>query len=293
VVSIVIVNFNGGSHTRNCLAALAAHPPAVPHEIILVDNGSTDDSAARVREEFPGVKLLALGRNPGFGAANNAGVRESTGDHLFFLNNDTLFGSDPVGPLCLLLAAHPDWGVVGPRLRNADGTFQLSFGRFPSFAAERRTRAEMRLLRKRDAGALRDFESRYSETTAVDWISGAAMLVRREAFEAAGGFDEGYFLYFEDSDLCRRIAGKGYRTMYEPSLELTHLGGVSYAPNDPAIAFEYRRSQLRYYDAHNSPLERLLVRLYLLASYGSRFLLRRDPAHCRRVLGLLFRRRSA
>lgn len=291
MVSIIIVNFNGGGHTRNCLVSLAAHPPAVPHEIILVDNGSTDGSREMAGADFPTVKILPLGRNPGFGAANNAGAREAEGEHLFFLNNDTLVAEDIVSPLSLLLDAHPDWGVIGPRVRNPDGSFQLSFGRFPTPGGERRTRREMRLLRKRDPATLADFEIRYARTTPVDWISGAALFARREAFDAVGGFDEGYFLYFEDADLCRRIARAGFAVIHEPARSLVHLGGMSYEPNDASVALEYRRSQLRYYAAHNPPHQRMLLRIYLFSLYLLRLLRRRDPAHCLGVLGLLFRRR--
>ncbi len=288
MLSIIIVNFNGGGHTRNCLASLAAHPPGVPHEIILVDNGSTDGSREMTVADFPSVKILSLGRNPGFGAANNAGARESAGDHLFFLNNDTLVAEDIFAPLCALLDAHPDWGVIGPRVRNPDGSFQLSFGRFPTLGGERRTRREMRLLRRRDPETLASFESRYAAAAPVDWISGAALLARREAFDAVGGFDEGYFLYFEDADLCRRIARAGFAIVHEPSRSLVHLGGMSYEPNDSSVALEYRRSQLRYYAAHNTRRERILLRLYLFSLYLFRFVTRKDPAHCLRVIGLLF-----
>jgi GT2 family glycosyltransferase len=259
MVSIVIVNHSGKDRTLACLASLATVRIATPHEVLVVDNDSSDGSVAAVRAAFPEVRVLPQERNRGFGAANNAGAMAANGEYLFLVNNDTLFASDVVTPLRGFLATHAEAGAAGPRLLNPDGSFQRSFGRYPSLWNEWRTKHEA-------AGAKGDPEGRAPR--AVDWLSFAAVMIPRRVFDRVGGFDERYFMYFEDVDMCRRMREAGCRAFYCPEPSLVHIGGASWtARRRVAIWKEYRKSQLLYYGCHRSALERLALRCYLTVKF--------------------------
>jgi len=256
MVSIITVNYNGADYTVASLDSLRKHGLPRDAEVIVVDNGSFPPESDRLQEDLPWCRHVRLAENRGFGSANNAGAVEAKGEYLFFVNNDTLFSSDVVTPLSEALVRDPAIGVVGPSLSNEDGTFQMSFGPFPSIMNERRTRRES--LRLAGKGILPTRVQR------PDWVTGAALMIRRDIFRTLGGFDEAYFMYFEDADLCKRVHLDGFQVLYREDLTVTHLGGKSYAKGSPAMELEYRRSQLRFYDKFNPWPERLMLRLYLL-----------------------------
>lgn len=265
--SIIIVNYNGWTNTRACLESLLQWENSSDTEIIVVDNCSSDDSVNKIRTLFPNVIVLPQNENKGFGAANNAGVNVSSGEYLFFLNNDTILTSSVIGHLISEVSNKKDAAVCAPGLRNSDGTFQLSFGEYPDIISEWKAKRVAN-----DSTAQRSMEP--SDTTPVrkDWVSGAAMMFKRDAFIHAGGFDEEYFMYFEDSDLCKTVTKHGLSVWYAPSVTLIHLGGSSYGKRDRRIEFEYRKSQQRYYAKHNSAIQRFVLMLFLWFKYGPRLL---------------------
>ena len=272
MVSIILVNYNGKEQTLACLQSLAAVRVAVPYEVILVDNHSSDDSVAAVGRAFPDVRVLPQDSNRGFGCANTIGAATAAGDYLFFVNNDTLFTRDIVTPLRDFLAAHPQAGAAGPMLLNPDGTFQLSYGKYPSLLNELRT--------KRDTAIMKQIpEDRVPRV--VDWISFAAVMIPRSVFERIDGFDERFFMYFEDVDMCHRMNDAGYRTFYCADFSLIHVGGASWTVTRRApIRREYRRSQILYYTLHRSSLELFALRCYLSMKFILVFLLGRgDRRH--------------
>jgi GT2 family glycosyltransferase len=254
-VSIIIVNFNGKEQTRRCLQSLAAVAAAMPYEVIVVDNHSLDGSVEAIRREFPDVILLAQESNLGFGKANNRGAHEAKGRFLFFVNNDTVFTQNVAATLKEFLESDQSAGAAAPMLKNPDGTFQLSYGKFPSLLNELRTKRDtLRITHARD-----DRNPR-----AVEWVSFAAVMIRREAFEKIGGFDERYFMYFEDADVCLRLRNAGYATCYCAGVSLIHEGGGSWSSSAaPVIRLEYRRSQILFYTLHRSRIETALLRCYL------------------------------
>ena len=256
MVSIITVTHNGADYTVASLNSLRKRGLPRDAEVIVVDNGSSPPESQQLESELPWCRHVRLSENKGFGSANNAGATQATGEYLFFVNNDTLFSGDVVTPLAEALIREPGIGIVAPSLLNEDGTFQISFGRFPSIINERRTRREA--LRLRTKGILPTRAPR------PDWVTGAALMIRRDLFRKVGGFDEGYFMYFEDVDLCKRVRLDGSGILYREDLTLTHLGGKSYVKGSPVMELEYRRSQLRFYDKFNSWPERLMLRLYLL-----------------------------
>lgn len=257
--SIIIVNYNGLRFTQQCLESLFRfHAPGTV-EVIVVDNNSSDGSQNELPRLFPAINLIPLPENRGFGAANNIGAKKAKGDFLFFVNNDTIFKDETVVALQRMFLNQSELGIVGPKLLNEDGTFQRSFGEFPSIRNE--------FAEKRMAGNHSAEESTSEQPVRKDWVTGAAFMIKRGLFEAVGGFDDGFFMYFEDIDLCRTLAKKGLSSLYVPAVAMIHLGGKSYGAKDRRITMEYRRSQLRYYDKHNSWIQRCMVRLYIFIKF--------------------------
>ena len=262
-LSIVIVNFNGRGHLENCLRSLQAHPPAAPCETIVVDNASTDDSASAVAA-FADVQLIRLSRNVGFSAGNNAGIRASTGELVMLLNNDTIVPAGAVDALIATLERDPASAIAGPRLIDADGRAELSFGPMISPAAELRQKIVTR-LHERDFGpAVRWVERTTRREQYVDWVSGACLLVRREAADRVGLLDERYFLYTEDVDFCASVRAAGWKVLFTPSAEIVHLRGRSRATAPRAASLAYRRSHMAFYEKHH-PRWAPVLRLYLRA----------------------------
>lgn len=210
--TIVIVSYNARELLRKCLISLSAHASHYP--VMVVDNASPDDSAAMVDQEFPHVRVLRNSINLGFGSANNRGLAEVATDCTFFLNSDTELDGDPLPALVRTLDDFPDAAVVGCQLRAPDGVAQRSARRFPS---ARQSLRNALALPEPLPNALAD----------VDYVDGAAMLARTAALREVGGFDERFFLYVEDADLCRRLHDRGWRVLYDPSVHVVHAGGGS------------------------------------------------------------------
>lgn len=270
-VSVIIVNYKGFDLTSQCVKSLRVHSPQT--EIIIVDNASRDRSVERLRELFPDITIVEMNGNNGFGSANNAGAVAASGSHLFFLNNDTIVHSDSPQHLSSVLQREQKAAVVGPRLSYEDGSFQLSFGFDPSPFNEWKTKRMQKGLFRRDAKLTDKMQSRYASVTPVDWVTGAALMIRREVFESIGGFDEAYFMYFEDADLCQRVRKKGWDVLYDPAATIMHYGGGSVASNDMSVYIGYRRSQLRYYRKHGTLLSNVALRVYLTLMFGFRWMI--------------------
>ena len=251
VLSIVIVSFNAGADLQSCLLSLKKGPPAVDHEIIVVDNESTDGSAAAA-ERIPGVRVIRMGRNAGFAAANNAGIRQSRGDLLLLLNSDTLVPPGALDRLVERLTATEGAAVAGPRLVDAEGRPELSFGRMISPFNEYRQKHRTPQW----------IEAETAREQFVDWVSGACLLVRRADAEAAGLLDERFFLYTEDVDFCHAIRMRGGKILFTPAAEITHLRGRSRATQPEASRKAYRASHIAFYQKHY-PWYVPLLRLYL------------------------------
>jgi GT2 family glycosyltransferase len=263
-LDIVIVSYNARAHLERCLASLAAAPPAVPHEIVVVDNASFDGSAGAVRAGWPGVEVIERAENGGFAVANNAGIRATRGDFVLLLNNDTIVPAGAIDALLARLAGDPAVAVAGPRLVDAEGRAELSWGPMIGPLAELR---QKRLLRRYEGGvgsAVRHVERLSRTERYVDWVSGAALLVRRADAESVGLLDERYFLYTEDVDFCAAMRSRGRRVLFTPAAEIVHLRGRSRASMPGPAEAAYRRSQVAFYEKHHprwAPLLKLYLRL--------------------------------
>jgi len=253
-VSIIIVSFNARGDLERCLESLHAAPPATPHDIVVVDNGSTDGSAEAARR-WPSITVIETGSNVGFARANNVGIRAAGGANLLLLNSDTIVPPGAIDRLLAELERHPDVAVVGPRLVDGSGRAELSFGRMIGPLNELR---QKRLARSGAADELAKHRQY------PDWVSGACLLVRRADADAVGGLDERYFMYAEDVDFCAAIRARGRRILFTPDVEVVHLRGRSAASAPAATRAAYRRSQLAFYGKHHpgwAPLLRLYLRL--------------------------------
>jgi N-acetylglucosaminyl-diphospho-decaprenol L-rhamnosyltransferase len=263
-VSAVVVSFNTRNDLLRCLASLAAHV-RLPLEVVVVDNASADGSADAVRRAYPTARVVESPTNRGFSAANNEGIRVSSGPQVLVLNSDAEVTAGAVESLSAVLDARPDVGVVGPLTRSLDGSIQVSFGPDLTPLAEWRQRRLVRGVRERRPEALREAEARAGVEHEPDWVSGSCFLARRTALDAVGGFDEGYFLYEEDADLCRRLRRVGWHVLHTPRAEVRHALGRSMAEAGERSRLEYRKSHLRYYRKHNGLLQTgLLVACLLL-----------------------------
>jgi GT2 family glycosyltransferase len=250
-LAIVIVNYNAREHLENCLRSLVSAAPAIPHEIVVVDNASTDDSVPALRARWPQVTLIEHPVNSGFAAANNTGIRATRGDLVLILNNDTLVPGGAIDALIARLDAHPDATVAGPRLIDAQGRPELSFGPMISPFGELRQKVTTTLYERHVPAVERWVARATGREQYVDWVSGACLLVRRTAAEAAGLLDERYFLYTEDVDFCAAIRARGDRVLFTPAAAIVHLRGRSRATVPGAANAAYRRSHLAFYEKHH------------------------------------------
>ncbi len=223
-VSVIIITYNSSDVIRPCLDALAAQRFDGACEVIVVDNASVDGTPDVVRREYPDVRLLAQTDNLGYSRGVNAGIRAARGRYFFILNPDTVVRPDAVQRLFDYAEAHPEAGIVGPRLEFHDGSVQYSCRRFYTLRVLLLRRTPLGRLFPRSRAVrehlMEDFD--HASTRPVDWILGAAMFVRRDAVERVGAMDERFFLYFEDVDWCYRMHQAGLRVVYHADAVVTH-----------------------------------------------------------------------
>jgi N-acetylglucosaminyl-diphospho-decaprenol L-rhamnosyltransferase len=237
-LSFIIVNWNGGELLRRCVESVAAHPPSVAYEVVVVDNDSHDDSLARLEASPAAAALAGEGRlrvvrnpdNVGFGRANNLAFGLASAPLLFLLNPDTEVTPGSLDRLLATLQSDPRNGAVGPRLLNEDGSLQVSVWRNPPAAWEillSQTHLYRLLPRGLRGELLLGGHWDHGRRRGVRMLSGAAVLVRREVVEEVGGFDERFHMYGEDNEWCLRMARAGWRLVFEPEAVVKHLGAAS------------------------------------------------------------------
>ena len=268
MLSVIIVNWNVRDLLRECLRSIEAGKGGLSLEIIVVDSASSDDSVAMGRSEFPSVHLIACTENVGFPRGNNLGLQEARGDYLLLLNPDTVIVDDALAVLVSYLQANPDVGVVGPQLLNPDGSVQSSRRRFPTvttgfFESTWLEGLAPGILRRYYALDLPD-----AATADVDWLTGACIMVPRSTYEAVGGMDEGYFMYSEELDWCRRIKESGRRVVYYPAAQVIHHVGKSSEQAVTARHINFNQAKLRYFRKYHGRFMVAVLRVFLLAGYA-------------------------
>ena len=258
--SIIIVNYNGLAYTQEAVLSILKYSQS--SEIIIVDNCSTDESAETLAEEFSSLKIISLNENRGFGYGCNRGAEAAKGKYLFFLNNDTLLTEDTPAILTSYLETNPTVAACGPKLLNRDGSFQVSFGLDPSLVNEWIVRRWQRPSKRASGASVHSLERRYAGAK-VDWVTAAALMMRTDVFRQLDGFDETFFMYFEDADLCRRVRQLNYSVRYLTMTSVVHFRGQSAKEGSSIINREYRRSQINYYRKHRSPIVMGVLKAYL------------------------------
>jgi len=274
-ISVSIVNTNNRQLLLSCLESLhASMTPEIGVEIVVLDNASEDRSAEAVRERFPGVRLLAQGFRAGFGANHNTVIRATNGRYVFVLNEDTTSDDWGFARLVAEMGAYPRTAVLGPRLVYPDGRHQGSAWRFPTPLVS--------LVGLPTLGKVGIDQSKGKRPRAVDWVVGAALLLRREALDSVGLFDEGFFIYFEEVDLCLRLRRAGWEVRYLPTVSVVHHESQFSADIPERRINEMWRGRHRYWRKHHSAAG---TRIAALATGGQYFgaaalgLLRRDRAY--------------
>jgi len=272
-LSVIIISYNAKAHLEDCLQSIYDHTAVDPFEIIVVDNASTDGSLAMLARKFPKVHTIASPDNLGFAGANNLAMREAKGEFFLLLNNDARVAPSAVDTMLRLIREKPDVGVLGPLLRNEDGSVQVSYGRMISLWAEAIQRVLTRGNARGNPLVRRYIANRSKKEAYPDWVSGACMMLRADVVKSVGFFDDHFFMYSEEVDLCERIRRAGYRVYYTPQAEVVHVGGKSTEANPEKAAFEYRRSQLYFYSKHYGRVRVILLKAYLLLAIAVRWVL--------------------
>lgn len=228
-VSVIVVSFNTRELLRECLTKLEEQANGLSAQIIVVDNASRDNSADMVAEEFPGVELIRSGVNLGFAGANNLGFQRALGSFVVLLNSDAFMEQGVLARSVEVMKANPRVGLAGGALIGRDGSWQPSARMFPSVLNEFLSISGLscRFAHSKFFGRQDRTWASVNEAASVDWVPGAFSIICREALEAVGYFDEQFFLYYEEVDLCHRIKDAGFEVWYWPELRIVHLGGES------------------------------------------------------------------
>jgi len=259
-VAAVVINKNTVGYLRGCLRSLEAQDYTGGISLWVVDNGSDDGSPGMVLREFPDVNLVWNTVNVGYARACNQGIEVTGEPYVIVMNSDTVLAPDTVSQVVGYLERNPRAGVVAPRLLNSDGTLQFSCRAFPSIKdAFVHAFLGLFMAENRSSEAYKKMGWDHREETNVDWVSGAFMVLRREAVRAVGGFDEGYFMYVEDVDICWRMWQAGWTVGYIPRGDVFHHIGMSSRMASGRMLFHHHRSMLRFHrKSYSGPHERLV-----------------------------------
>jgi GT2 family glycosyltransferase len=266
-LTVTICSWNTCDDLRACLASLQAVREELDFEVIVVDNNSEDSSPDMVEREFPWVRLERMPKNLGFAGGHNHAIAIRNAPHAFPLNSDTIVHTGALRRLFDFATEHPDYGIVGPKLLNPDGTLQYSCRRFPNPVAA--------LFRNTPLGKLfpnnhftRDYLMQdwdHTQPRDVDWVSGAAFFVRKEVIDQIGVFDEEYFMFCEDVDWCWRAWNAGFKVVYYPEAVITHAIGRSTDKAPNRMIGRFHLSMLRFYRKNMLPRVFILWRPFALA----------------------------
>lgn len=261
-LTITIASWNTREALRACLDSIRASASEVNLEVIVFDNASHDDSPDMVREEFPEATLMQSPTNLGFGAAHNRAMAQGKGRYLMPFNSDAVASPGVFRALIDFCDRHPNAGIVGPKILNPDGSLQYSCRRFPTIEAAlfRNTLLGRVFPKNKYAREYLMQDWPHEQPRQVDWLSGAAMMLRRETFEQTGGFDEQFFMYCEDVDLCLRAHNAGWEVWYIPMGSVTHKVGASTSQIADRMIRVFHHSMWLFYKKHYIAKVPLLLR---------------------------------
>ncbi len=279
-LTVVMVSYNTKELLKRSLKSIYENVKKISFEIIVVDNGSSDNSVKVIRREFPQVKLIENRENLGFARANNQAInKQSRARYFLLINPDTSFRANSAYEMIKFMDDHPQVGILGCKILNTDGTIQPSNSGFPNLFTEflrvfqlKRLIPGVRLRKKIGekwsgmlGSTLREYFRVYWDSERireVDWVTGACLLVRRKAMEDVGLLDEDFFMYYEDADWCYRMREKGWKTFYFPSFEVVHYVGKSDSRFNPRTFIERHKSMYHYFRKHKGKKAVSLLRLF-------------------------------
>jgi|AntRauMFilla1563_2_1112583.scaffolds.fasta_scaffold12471_2 GT2 family glycosyltransferase len=259
-LSIIIVNYNGKHYLKDCLESINRYCASFSYEIIIVDNNSTDGSQEYIALNYPKVILYQEKENLGFGKANNLGVAYSKGDTVLLLNNDTILLQD-IHPV-LAEVNKEEIGIVGIHMLNANRQYTASVGKFPK---------PIDLLRLSNLNEKREefITGKFNENSyQVDWVSGSFMMLKIEDWNLIGGFDEDFFMYVEDVDLCKRITNLGKKIIFLPNISYIHFVGFNKSREIKLIT-GYKLYSTKHFNLVNSILAKICLKINYV--YKKRF----------------------
>lgn len=270
-LSIVIVSWNVRELLRRCLESVlrGALESDLPCQVIVVDSASSDGSQAMVREAFPQVELVPCETNVGFVRGNNLGVSRSSGQLVLLLNPDTEVVGDALRQMVSYMDTHPAVGALGPCLLDPQGRIQSSRRRFPTVVTGF---VESTMFQPcfQNSSLLRRYyclDVPSQEEQEVDWVVGACLLLRREAWDVAGSLDENIFMYSEELDWCRRCKSKGWKVIYLPSARVIHYEAQSSNQVSALRHIYFNSSKVYYFRKYHGALAGELLRVFLLGTY--------------------------
>ena len=263
-VSICIVNYKSKEVLKQCLYSIVHSRETVALQVIVVDNHSDDGTDEMMKELFPFIKFITCAENIGFARANNVAAQQAQGRYFFFLNPDTLIHSGMLSRMVSFMDRYPHAALLGPRLVYSDGSIQSSVRRFPTFFSalhEYTVLGKIPLFtfaKKR----FRYTDFQYNQLAEVDQLMGAALLIRSEVFYELNGFDEHFFMFYEEVDLCRRVKMRGLKVYYYPDAYVTHIGGVSRRQMSSLVYIASLRSLFLYFRKHEKKYQLILLDIY-------------------------------
>jgi N-acetylglucosaminyl-diphospho-decaprenol L-rhamnosyltransferase len=271
-LDVVIVAYRSRELLHECLASVQRFPPDVPTTVYVVDNDSRDGTVELVRDRFPDVHLIANAANAGFSAANNQAIRCGSGAYVLALNPDTRVTEGALQRLVALMAERPEIGIAGCRLELEDGSLDHAAKR--SFPTPLSALGHFAGVGRRPGarGRIAAYHAPGIDSGPVDAVNGAFMLMRRKALEHVGLFDQGYWMYMEDLDLCYRFRQAGWTTWYEPSATVVHVkAGTSGKLRRPKLNYAFHYGMLRFYRKHYASDHSVLVNNLIYAGVGAKF----------------------
>ena len=271
-LTVIILNWNTRDDLRVSLGSIFEQEFRHSIEVIVADNASEDGSREMVRLEFPKARLVEHEGNIGFCAGNNRAIPQDPGRYVLFLNADTRVTPCALDTLIDFADSAPDAGIIGPKLLNQDGSLQYSCRRFPNMGAgffrntplgrlfPKNRYTQDYLMSDWDHASMRD----------VDWVSGAALMIRRETLAKVGGFDEGFYMYCEDVDLCYRAQKAGWRVVYFPDSVIYHIIGRSSDQVPTRATFYFHTSMYRFYKKHYARSTSVFIRPLIIPGLMAR-----------------------
>ena len=272
-LSIAIVSYNTKEILLDCVSSVQAHTTTIAYEVIVVDNDSRDGSAAAVCATYPAITVIANPDNRGFAKAVNQAVAVSRGRHVLLLNSDTIVRDQALATMVAYLDDHPDVGAVSCKQWMGNGHLNQTCFPFPSIRDHLFYSALFhRIAPTIQAAAAATHEVDCTQSQDVDWANGACLMVRTALLRQLGGLDEGFFMYFEDVDLCQRIHQQGYRVHHLAEAEIVHLVGRSSGRAVDRLNLEWEFSRIRYIEKHFSPFKRWLMKGWISGGIGWRLM---------------------